>query len=253
MKVEELVYGTRGNETFLTLYLTKATQEELSKLDNRGGIYMIYNHEDELLYVGESTRLRKRLKSHLLEDYGKVEINKDTFAYVLYQYVGVDKYERCIIEGLLVQKYKPALNCTDEMVRKASATLNDDTVNDVLYYVRNTSIKDYIVAKALNVRRENVRDMRVGNTHAHKQLPSGYVPTVHISKEFIEENTQIKTARITKEEFNEARELLNEGLVKQTVIASKLGISNGTVSAIKKLERPTFREWERERLEKAVA
>jgi len=252
LKVEELVYGYKGNETYLTLYLTKATLDELKTIKNRGGIYMIYDKQGDLMYVGESTRLQARIRDNLSPNHGKKEINKETFGHVLYQYVGVDRYERHVIEGLLVTKYRPPLNCGDDAMHEARAFVDEKTSNDVLYYVRNTSIKDTVIAKAFKVKRETVYAMRIGASHSHVVLPKDYTPSIKITKEFIENNKHVRKP-ITQNMFNEARELLAEGLVKQNVIATKLGISAFSVNRIKGLKAPHFVKWEEQRLEKAVA
>lgn len=252
VQVEELVYGNKGNETYLTLYLTKVTVDEINKVENRGGIYMIYDLKGELMYVGESKRLNGRIREHFSKSKGKKEINKDTIGHILFNYVGVDRYERAVIEGLLVNKYKPALNCTDEMLCKIQANLEESVVKDIIYYSRNTPIKDYIVAKAMQIDAETVSNIKRGEAYGHVQIEKDYTPVVKISQEFVEKSKFTKTT-VTKEMFNTARELLEEGLYKQCVIAKKLGVSSFTLNKIKNLYYPKYQKWEGERTGKAVA
>ncbi|WP_324658943.1 GIY-YIG nuclease family protein [Bacillus cereus] len=255
VQVEELVYGYKGNETFLTLYLSKITLDEIKKVENRGGVYMIYDLNGELMYVGESKRLYGRIKDHFsMTKGGKKEINKETIGHVLYSYVGVDRYERAVIEGLLVNKYKPALNCNDEMMSKAHAFVDEAIVKDIIYYTRNTPIRDYIVAKAMQVDVETVTNIKRGQSYSHVQIEKDYTPVVKISKEFVEKEKHFSNKPVvTKEMFNTAKELLEEGLYKQSAIAKKLGVSGNTLTRIKNLDYPKYQKWEAERTGKAVA
>jgi len=253
MKVEELVYGFKGNETYLTLFLSKVEVEGFDRLQNRAGVYMVYDKNDVLMYVGETTGVKRRVKEHLSFKFGKKELNKDTIGYVLYTYLDEDRYERGVIEGLLVHKYHPTLNCNDEMKGESLTKVEKAVQYDALYYARNTEIKSFVIAKALNVDYDYIKCIRVRGTLSHVELPSGYSPKVVITQKFIDDNSQITRTRISQTTFNQVRELLEEGSMRQVEISRKYNISSSAVNFIKNLSTPKFKKMEEIRTNKAVA
>lgn len=253
MKVEELVYGFKGNETYLTLYLKKVEQVNFSQLENRAGVYMIYSNKNELMYIGETTSLKRRIITHLGADYGKEEINKDTVSHILYAYLDEDRYERGVIEGLLVHKYRPALNCNDAMVGESRSKVDPVVAQEVIYYAKNTEIADHIIAKALNVDNGFVNNIRNKGYLNHVILPKGYTPKTVITQEFIDENSAVKQNSISRTTFFEIRELIERGSMKQIEIARKFSVEKSTVTRIKNLHYPKYRKWEEQRIGKAVA
>lgn len=56
-----------------------------------GGIFMFYNHKDELLFVGKARKLRPRIKKHFEDTVSPIKDHRDEVA----------KIEVCIVEGLL--------------------------------------------------------------------------------------------------------------------------------------------------------
>lgn len=251
MKAEELVYGFKGNETYLTLYFSRVDLEEFNKLQPRAGVYMIYSKENELMYIGETTSLYRRIAYHLTPNHGKKEINKDTVGHVMYAYLNEDRYERGVIEGLLVQKYRPALNCDDEMKTDAMLKVDKSIAYDTLYYLKNTNIRDFVIAKALGVESPFVHNVRVGGNLNHLELPEGYKPKVIITPEFIE-NTTVTRNHLSQTTFNQIRELLEEGK-KAVEVARQLGIHSSTISNVKTLRSRKYRKMEEVRTGKAVA
>jgi len=254
MNVEELVYGYKGNETYLTLILKKIEAESFDKLQNRAGVYMVYSKNDELMYVGETTGIRRRALEHLSFKYGKKELNKDTVGHILYTYLDKeDRYERGVIEGLLVHKYHPALNCNDEMKGEALTKVEKAVQYDALYYARNTEIRSFIIARALNVNNAYICNIRSKGMLSHVELPSGYTPKVIISQDFIDNNSVISRTSISQTTFNQVRESLEEGSMSQVDISRKFGISASSVNVISNLSRIKYKKWEEQRTGKAVA
>ncbi|MGG5759186.1 GIY-YIG nuclease family protein [Bacillus toyonensis] len=251
LKVEELVYGDKGNETYLTLYFNKVEFKDLKKLQPRASVYLIYNHNDELLYIGETTNLKVRIRNHLSPNHGKEDINKDTLAYIQHAYLNLDRYERGIIEGILVQKYKPALNCDDNHNSDAKSNTDREVILDAMFYTKNTTIADTVIAKSLNMNVGIVRNIRTGISHSHIELPPNYVPTIKISSEFIE-NARSTHTHVTQPLFNEIREQLEKG-VKNFEIARKYNRGLNTVARIKSLATDKYKKWEEQRTGKAVA
>lgn len=250
MRIEELVYGSKGNETYLTLVLRKCDVADTYKLETRRGIYLIYGHDNEVLYIGESTSVKRRIKEHLTPNKGYVELNRKTVAYVEYAYVSADKYERAIMEGLLVNKYKPALNCDDDATKSSMTRMPQQLLNDILFYIKNTNYTDRVISNCLGSYFEQVRGVRNSGVPARTTLPTGFVPSVIITEEMAEE--AMKPTEITKELFFEIKGELAAGKETQAELAMKHKVSSLIVSEMKNLKQKRYKAWEKERLELAA-
>lgn len=253
MHVEELVYGFKGNETYLTLYLNEVEMSKISTLQTRAGVYMVYNKENELMYIGESKNIKNRVKKHLEPASGKKELSKATVGHVRYAYLQMDRYERGVIEGMLVQKYRPALNCDDAMVHASHTDVDTTLIYDVMFYLKNTNVPKAVIAKAFNVNYEFVNSMDSKGYHCHLTVPANYTPSFSITQEFIEANTMSKGRRLSQTIFNNIRELLEEGTMTQGEIARKFNFSHITVNHIKNLKFLKYKKWEEQRTNKVVA
>ncbi|HDR3499676.1 TPA: GIY-YIG nuclease family protein [Bacillus toyonensis] len=251
MQVEELVYGDKGNETYLTLFLNRIEVEDFDKLQNRAGVYIIYNTENEPIYIGETSSVGRRVKEHLIPS-NKKRIEKDTIGYVSFNYLdNADRYERSVIEGLLVQKYRPALNCDDMMLHDGMTERDTSLIRDVIFYIRNTTLSNRVISMALDVNTSFVKNIRTKGTHNAVKLPSGYQPSVTITQDMIEKALVVK--RINQTEFNEIREMFEAGQTNQCEIARKYRVSANTIRLIKILASPRYKKWEEQRTGKAVA
>lgn len=247
MNLEEIVYGTAGNETSLTIVFRKVTVEEVGKLETRPAVYKVYTKNEGLAYIGETNSLIRRIRGHLCTTEGKKEINRHTITHIEYVYVQADRYERAVIEGILVSRHKPKLNVTDEMNLHGRKKIKDEVFNDILFYLRNTDIRDYVLSRFFDADREAITNIRHAGTGNTLQLPSGFKPSKIITQEFID-SCIITNTPVTKSQFIKARNMLDQGGIKQNVIAKEIGISNSTMTNIKKLGRDDFKLWEKERL-----
>jgi predicted XRE-type DNA-binding protein len=248
MRIEELVYGTRGNETYLTLVLRKCDITETASLEPRNGVYMFYNKQGEVMYIGETTSIKRRIQKHLNPSGGKKEISRDTVAYIEYAYVQADRYERSIMEGLLVSKYNPLLNCDDTATSASMLRIPKDLLYDMVFYIKNTNLSDRVIARALGSFTEQVEQLRTSGVPNLTELPTGFTPSVVITEEMAEQLN--KSIKLTKEDFFTIREMQESG-IKQGEIASKFGTSVTYISQVKRLNTNRFKEWEKERLSTA--
>jgi predicted GIY-YIG superfamily endonuclease len=249
MRIEELVYGTKGNETYLTLVLRKCDIAEVSKLEKRVAVYMVYSKQGEVLYIGETTTLKMRIGEHLKKT-GTKGLSPENVGYVEYAYVKADRYERAVIEGLLVNKYKPALNCDDAKTRNSMTHISEETLNDIVFYLNNSEYPNSVIAKALGISPYKVENVKERGTNNSLQLPKGYVPSVIITDELAKELKQPNI--VTKELFFDIREELEAGNVTPQELSAKHRMSISTVYNIQKLAVGKYKKWEQERI-KAVA
>lgn len=86
-------------------------EEELKKLPNKPGVYIMRNKDDEVIYVGKAVVLKNRVKSYFRKTNKTARIEKmvsliDHFEYIV---VGSED-EALILECNLIKKYRPKFN-----------------------------------------------------------------------------------------------------------------------------------------------
>jgi predicted GIY-YIG superfamily endonuclease len=229
--------------------LRKCDIEFVNKLETRQAVYMIYSKQGEVLYIGETTSLKMRIGEHIKKT-GTKGLSRENVGYVEYAYVQADRYERAIVEGLLIGKYKPALNCDDDKVRNHMTTLEEDKLNDLVFYINNTDYTRGVIAKALGISVSRIDNLKKRGTHKQIQLPKDYVPSVVITDELLEELKKATT--VTKELFFAVREELKTGEFTLQELSVKYKLDAKTISAIKALEAKKYKEWEQERVKEVA-
>lgn len=75
----------------------------------RGGIFMLYNEQDELLFVGKARKLRQRIKKHF-EDSVSVMKEKRDEVYKIEVCIVDDPVDREIYETYIINKFKAKYN-----------------------------------------------------------------------------------------------------------------------------------------------
>lgn len=86
-------------------------------------IYFLYNNERELLYIGQTNSLYKRLYTHA---------NEKDFSY--YNFIQISNLkERLLIESLFIFKYKPLLNKQKKSVREHLFSSTDTELNNLSF------------------------------------------------------------------------------------------------------------------------
>jgi len=252
MNIEQVVYGTKGNEMYLTLVMKKVeTADYYGTLENKPAIYKFYNKEDKLVYVGETKILRKRVTCHFTKQKAKkVRFTKEDIAYIEYAYVDLDRYSRSIVEGILVSKYKPVFNCEDENILRSRTVHSIEFLKDIQFYLRNTNLKPSVIASAFGVDRIVVNDIKRSGTGNELEIPAGYVPSVIITDEFAKNYTN-KVGTVSKEVFFKIRDEIATGKVK-THIAKDFGIEVTAIYKVAYLRTKQYQEWEQERVKEVV-
>ncbi len=77
-----------------------------------GGVYFIFNKNDEIVYIGTSSNIQKRIASHLGKNKNKYAgiTNKDDIQMISF----IESYkllqDRHIVERFYIDKYKPKYN-----------------------------------------------------------------------------------------------------------------------------------------------
>jgi len=97
-------------------------QDHMKIPKNKGGIYKIYNENDEIMYIGKAACLRQRICQHMGINSGFSDVNHN-FRIVRCIYVD-DPYEREIYETFLINIMRPPLNW-DKVFTYKSERYND--------------------------------------------------------------------------------------------------------------------------------
>ena len=90
---------------------SKLEDEKYQHLPEKCGVYYFYNEKNELLYVGKSTNIKKRIKSHFRLDLKRkkdIEL-KGQIAHIDYKTYPHDIVAK-IIESMEIKKYRPPFN-----------------------------------------------------------------------------------------------------------------------------------------------
>ena len=229
---ETLMYGYGANIKGVELEFTKITDETKYTIENSAGIYLAYNSNDEVIYVGESKSMNKRVPVH----FGIGGKFHEELSYMMVAYVEVDRYERHIIEGILFQKYQPKHNSNDESINIKNK-LGADLVHDIYYYV---NVKHYPVgrvADGLNVSRNTVSNY----ANSELVLPENYEPV-----RFVKAPLRNKYTKINQHSFNEIRKVMEtEYRVTNVEIAKRFNTYDSVVSQIRNLKTPQYKAWEK--------
>jgi len=243
MKIEELVYGTKGNETYLTIVLKTVKTEDYNLLENRPAVYKLFDKAGELMYIGETKSLKMRFRNHLSPtSAGHAEIHRGTIGYIEYAYLNIDRYERAIVEGILVNRHNPKYNCNDEEKAKSIRKIPLEVLKDIQFYLRNTNLPARIIGEGLGQPRTLIQSVKHSGTGNDIELPKDFTPSIIITDEFVK-NFKAPRKRVTKEVFMNVRNLLDSGM-KGVEVSKVTGVEQTMVSEIKLLKRKKYKYWE---------
>ena len=86
--------------------------EELKKLPEKPGVYIMHDAQDTILYVGKAVNLRNRVRSYFRENIGRgPQIDKMVSLIARFEYIVTDsELEALILENNLIKEYLPKYN-----------------------------------------------------------------------------------------------------------------------------------------------
>lgn len=86
--------------------------EELKKLPAKPGVYIMYDEQDTILYVGKAVNLRNRVRSYFRENIGRgPQIDKMVSLIARFEYIVTDsELEALILENNLIKEHLPKYN-----------------------------------------------------------------------------------------------------------------------------------------------
>ncbi len=87
-------------------------KEELHKLPNKPGVYIMHDANDIILYVGKAKNLHNRVRSYFKENIGRgPQIDKMVSLIARFEYIVTDsELEALVLENNLIKEYSPKYN-----------------------------------------------------------------------------------------------------------------------------------------------
>ncbi|MEZ3461467.1 MAG: excinuclease ABC subunit UvrC [Lachnospiraceae bacterium] len=87
-------------------------KEELHKLPNKPGVYIMHDVDDTILYVGKAKNLHNRVRSYFKENIGRgPQIDKMVSLIARFEYIVTDsELEALVLENNLIKEYAPKYN-----------------------------------------------------------------------------------------------------------------------------------------------
>lgn len=86
-------------------------EEELKKLPNKPGVYIMRNNEDKVIYVGKAVVLKNRVRSYFRKTNKTERIKKMVSQIDHFEYIVVgNEDEALVLECNLIKKYRPKYN-----------------------------------------------------------------------------------------------------------------------------------------------
>ena len=105
-------------------------KEELKKVPERPGVYLMHDAEDRIIYVGKAVVLRNRLRSYFNNTPHNERITKMIGNIDRFEYIVTDsEYEALLLECNLIKKHRPKYNVMlkdDKSYPYIKVTVNED-------------------------------------------------------------------------------------------------------------------------------
>ena len=106
-------------------------KEELHKLPNKPGVYIMHDADDTILYVGKAKNLHNRVRSYFKENIGRgPQIDKMVSLIARFEYIVTDsELEALVLENNLIKEYSPKYNTLlkdDKTYPYIKVTLGED-------------------------------------------------------------------------------------------------------------------------------
>lgn len=133
-------------------------KEQAKKLPHNPGVYIMKNHNDEIIYIGKAKNLKNRVSSYFLSDSNHTEKVKKMVENINhFQYIITDsEFEALVLECSLIKKHQPKYNIllkdgkgysyikiTKEKWPRILYTKQKDTEDDIYFgpYMNSLSVK----------------------------------------------------------------------------------------------------------------
>lgn len=201
-------------------------------IEVEGGVYCIYTDFDKRVYIGSSLNLNKRFKQHI--NGLKNNSHRNSHLQNFVSKYGVDKLkfkvlEKCSMDELLVKEQFYIDNYDNVNLFNISKIAGKVEMTDEVRKKISESSKGKIISKQ---QREKARINGLGKKAPLKTRLKQSIIMKEMRKNSSNYPTISNNRKLTQEQANEIRRLLNKG-VKGRVLAKKYNVDPTTISNIK--------------------
>ena len=87
-------------------------EEELKKLPQKPGVYLMHDAQDNIIYVGKAINLHNRVRSYFRKNIGRgPQIDKMVSLISRFEYIVTDsELEALVLENNLIKEHNPKYN-----------------------------------------------------------------------------------------------------------------------------------------------
>jgi excinuclease UvrABC nuclease subunit len=160
-------------ETF-DINLAFNTVTDINTLTNNdSGIYLFLNSNNEVIYVGRTLTMRRRMREHFIN-------KRNNTTYFIKE---VARVEACVIdepdfdlleayEKVIVNRLKPKYNKKNYY----PSSLSEKSLFTVKYLLKNTKYTHQKISEIVGCAKSTVTDINTGKTYKHITLPEDFKP-----------------------------------------------------------------------------
>ncbi|MEQ5976669.1 GIY-YIG nuclease family protein [Bacillus wiedmannii] len=163
-----VTYGYDNDITTYNISFKRYTKAEKGMIENKAGLYLLLDENENVIYVGESTTLKERIKQHAYS-VGNSAKFASLITYIGVYYAPMKKYERLLIEGILVNKLNPEFNINDEIADDDDDELSEGNSYQ-MYCIDGQQVAVSITQEQFNEIREAIEN----NNATRKELAAKY-------------------------------------------------------------------------------
>jgi len=238
--IENIVFGIKPNE--IEVELKFELMSEPTEIPKGSGLYMIMGGT-EILYIGETTSLRKRIQQHMSGSH-LTEKFKSEWTHILITTTGMNKNIRTLSEALLIEKYDPKYNTSDTK-RLIASYGNMETVKDLVYYLRVASLEFEYVAEEFGLKVETCKNFAKGLVATNVMLDKNFVPNKRLDLN----RTRATKSNITKKLFYVIYDYIHSQGHTQADAIRKFDIPVTTAYNVANIKTAKYERWIQEREE----
>lgn len=158
-------------------------------------IYYFRNYKDEIVYVGKTNDLKRRMKEHFIKGHLDKECYLETSS-IMFAEIGNSKYDTEIFETLMINKYKPKYNKEKKFNEEASKTIFNLTdldfkqlfvyfLDDKIYITKEFRYPCFNEGETIKQRCENLLNYNIGNLKHKLGIYKYLTPTIYNKHRYI--------------------------------------------------------------------
>lgn len=159
-------------------------------------VYYFMNYDNEIIYVGRTNNIKRRMKEHFVKGHLESSCYKEVNL-VMYAVVNDSKYDTEICETLLINKYKPKYNTEKKFLERADKStyeikdLDFKELNFYFlendFYITLDNLKYPCYTESINIKERclNLINFNIGNLKHKIGLYKNLNPDIYKNHRYI--------------------------------------------------------------------